>query len=89
MDADSERDYLDEVRRGDTSRKLGAVRQLQDELEAIRMSARRLAKVFEIVEDNEGVKAANYILRYTTIAESCQSLAKHELKVQLMDERAS
>jgi hypothetical protein len=76
MDND-EYGYLRTVQAGGTHERLQAARQLQDELDTIRASAKRLRKVFEILEDDEGIVAAQHIGSYASIAEDRQ---RHQVR---------
>lgn len=69
MEPQAERAYLKGVREGDAEKKLGAARQLRDEIDAIRASATRLRKVLEILGDTDGMVAAQHIGHYNSICE--------------------
>lgn len=81
-----ERDYLAYVRGGDTRTRLNAVRQLRDETDGIMASAMRLCKVFEIVEDDEGLVFAQHVLSYASHAEDRAKKQLHAHKLRLNEE---
>lgn len=75
--------YLETVREGDTRTRLNAVRQLKDELDGVTLSTLRCSRVFEIVEDEDGLEVAGEILALAARLDRLVSLQLHAHKTRL------